>query len=57
MKHAGKFYATNPHKAAPHAAAAMQVGKMVWTHKHTVAKHSLTFMKKAALNGFNLFRS
>ena len=56
-KHAGKFYATNPHKVAPHAAAAVQVGTMAWAHGHRVAKHTAKFMAKAASNGFNLFRA
>lgn len=57
LKHAARFYSANPHKAVPHAAAAVQIGSTVWTHSHTVAKHSLTFMAKAASKGFNLFRS
>lgn len=57
MKHIGRFYVANPHKAAPHAAAAVQIGTMAWTHGHKVAKHSVTFMAKAASKGFNLFRS
>lgn len=57
MKHVARFYAANPHKAVPHAAAAVQIGSTVWTHSHKVAKHSLTFMAKAASKGFNLFRS
>jgi hypothetical protein len=56
-KHAGKFYAANPHKVAPHTAAAVQVGSMAWTHGPRVAKHTATFMAKAASKGFNLFRS
>jgi hypothetical protein len=56
-KHAAKFYAANPHKVMPHAAAAVQVGSMVWTHGPRVAKHTAKFMAKAVTNGFNLFRS
>lgn len=57
LKHATKFYAANPHKVAPHATAAVQIGSMFWLHSHRVTKHSLTFMTKAASKGFNLFRS
>jgi len=61
LKHAakvtGSFYVTNPHKIAPHAAAAVQIGSMVWTHGPHVAKHTATFMAKAISKGFNLFRS
>jgi len=57
VKHAGRFYAANPHKAAPHATAAVQIGSMVWTHGPRVAKHTATFMAKAVSKGFNLFRS
>jgi hypothetical protein len=53
----GKFYAANPHKAVAHGAAAVQIGTMVWTHGHHVAKHTAAFMAKAAAKGFNLFRS
>lgn len=50
-----KFYAKNPHHAVAHGAAAVQIGSMVWTQGHHVAKHTVSFMKKAALKGFNLF--
>ena len=56
-KYAGSFYVANPHKVAPHAAAAVQVGKMVWTHGPTVAKHTANFMVKSALKGFKLISS
>ena len=56
-KRAGKFYATNPHKVVPHATAAVQVGSMAWTHGPRVANHTAKFMAKAAVSGFNLFRS
>lgn len=55
MKDATKFYATNPHKVEPRAIAAVQVGSMVWTHSHKVAKHTASFMAKAAVKGFKLF--
>lgn len=56
-KHAAKFYAANPHKVVPHTTAAVQIGSMVWTHSHKIAKHSASFMVRAAAKGFNLFRS
>lgn len=56
-RHVGKFYVANPHKVVAHASTAVQVGSMAWTHGHKVAKHSATFMTKAAAKGFNLFRS
>jgi hypothetical protein len=56
-RHARKFYIANPHKAVAHAAAAVNIGKMAWTHGPSVAKHSLKFMVRATLKGFNLFRS
>jgi hypothetical protein len=56
-KHAGKFYTANPHKAVKHAAGAVQIGSMAWTHGPRVAKHTAKFMMKAASRGFNLFRS
>lgn len=56
-KHAAKFYVANPHKAVPHAVAAVQIGSMAWIHGHRAAKHTVHFMAKAAVKGFNLFRS
>lgn len=53
----GKFYTANPHKAAAHGAAAVQIGTLAWTQGHHAAKHTANFMVKAALKGFNLFRS
>ena len=56
-KHATNFHSANPKKVAPHAAAAVLVGSMAWAHGPRVAKHTTQFMTKAALKGFNLFRS
>jgi hypothetical protein len=59
-KHLGKmhqYYADNPHKVGEHGRAAVQVGTLAWTHRHTVAKHTTKFLQSAALKGFNLFRS
>lgn len=53
----GKFYAANPHKAVAHGTAAVQIGTMAWTQGHHIAKHTAKFMAKAAVKGFNLFRS
>jgi len=57
VKHAAKFYATNPNAAVQHGSAGVQIGKMVWTHGPKVAKHTAKFMVKAASRGFSLFRS
>lgn len=57
VRHVGKLYAANPHKLTPHAAAATQKRSMVWTHRNKVARHTVNFMTKAAVRGFNLFRS
>ena len=60
-KHAAKYYIANPHQAAAHGAVAAQAGvhisKLAWTHGPTVAKHTASFLQKAALKGFSLFRS
>ena len=56
IKGAVNYYSKNPHHVAPHAAAAVQIGAMAWTHGHKVAHHTAKFMGKAALKGFNLFR-
>jgi dihydroorotate dehydrogenase len=56
-KSLGKFYAANPHKAVAHGAAAVQIGTIAWTQGHHIAKHTAKFMAKAAVKGFNLFRS
>ena len=57
VKQVGRFYAANPHKAVAHAASAVQISSMAWTHGAKAAKHTSKFMLKAASRGFNLFRS
>jgi pantothenate kinase len=61
FKHAAKglekFYAANPHKAVVHGVVAVKIGSMAWTQAHHVAKHSASFMAKAAAKGFKLFSS
>jgi hypothetical protein len=46
-------------KAAGNLAAkgGVHIGKMVWTHGPTVAKHTANFMVKSALKGFKLISS
>ena len=56
-KHVSSFYKANPHKAVKHAAGAVQIGSMAWTHGPRAAKHTARFMAKAASKTFNLFRS
>jgi hypothetical protein len=61
LRHAVKFYSRNPHHAVAHAVvakkAAVHIGKLAWTHGPRVAKHTTSFMQKAALKGFKLFGS
>lgn len=60
---AAKFYIRNPHKIPTHAKvvsqatshASVHVKSLVWRHGPTIAKHTTTFMTKAARKGLRLF--
>jgi hypothetical protein len=46
---AAKLVGTGAIKGSVH------IGKMVWTHGPTVAKHTGRFMQRGAISGFKLF--